>query len=289
MTESLKVLVVGATGTQGGAVAQRLKRNGHQVRALTRDPQSQAAIALKSAGSEVVAGDLGDRDATAKAAEGVNAIFAMATPFEAGVDAEVRHGENVLAAAKSAGVQHLLYSSVASADQSTGIPHFDSKAEIERKIESSGVPYTIVAPVYFMENALAPWTVPELKQGRLPMALPAERVLQQVAVEDIADFAVLALEQRERFLNRRIDIAGDELTGPEAAQALSEASGRAIEYVELPVEQRAAMGEDFKRMLDWFDETGYSTKIDQLRREYPEVSWHTYQEWARTQDWSVLN
>lgn len=289
MAEPLKVLVIGATGNQGGAVARLLLKKGHQVRALTRDPQSPAGVALKDAGAEVVGGDLLDGDACERAARDVDAIFAMATPYEAGVTTEVRQGENLLAAAKATGVQHFVYSSVASADQSTGIPHFDSKFEIEQQIEAAGVPHTIIAPAYFMENLFAPWTVPGLREGKLAMAVPGARVLKQIAIADIAGFAVLALEDRERFLGRRIDIAGDGVTGEAAAEIISRASGRTIEYVEIPPDQRAAMGEDMKKMLDWFDATGYSVNVEDLRGEVPEVGWHTYQEWADAQDWSVLD
>ncbi len=270
------------------AVARQLLNKGHQVRALTRSPGSSQAVALEEAGAEVVGGDLEDRRSCTSAAQGVDAIFAMATPFEAGLEAEVRQGENMLAAAKAEGVQHLVYSSVASADQSTGIPHFDSKFEIEQKIENSGVPYTIVAPVYFMENLFAPWTISGLQEGKLAMAVPNSRVPQQIALEDIAGFVVLALESRDRFLANRIDIAGDEVTGEEAAEIISRASGRGIEYVEIPPEQRNAMGEDVAKMLDWFDETGYSVDIEAQHRQYPEVDWHTYEKWAKAQDWSVL-
>ncbi len=218
----------------------------------------------------------------------MDAIFAMATPFEAGVEAEVRQGENMLAAAKAEGVQHLVYSSVASADKSTGIPHFDSKFEIEQKIQDSGLPSTIVGPVYFMENLLAPWTLPGLREGKPAMAIPSSCVLQQIAVEDLAGFVVLALENRDRFLSKRIDIAGDEVTGSEAAEIISRAVGREIEYVELPPEQRNAMGEDVAKMLDWFVKTGFSVNLEAQRREYPEVDWHTYEEWARAQDWSAV-
>lgn len=288
MSESLKVLVVGATGQQGGAVARELLSRGHEVRALTRSPSSPAAVALEEAGAEVVDGDLENPSSCASAARDVDAIFTMATPFEAGPEAEVRQGVNMLAAAKAEGVQHLVYSSVASADQSTGIPHFDSKFEIEQKIRSSGVPHTIVAPVYFMENLFTPWMLPGLQEGKLAIALPSSRVLQQIAIEDLAGFVVRALESRDRFLGKRIDIAGDQVTGDEAAEIISRASGREIEYVEIPPEQRSAMGEDVARMLDWFDETGYSVDIEALRRAYPELAWHAYEEWAKAQDWSAL-
>ncbi len=68
-----------------------------------------------------------------------------------------------------------------------------------------------------------------------------------------------------------------------------ESAGQEIHYVELPIEQvRLAMGEDGARMFEWFDRVGYSADIAALRREHPEVGWHTFEEWAREQDWSVL-
>src|SRR3712207_1253653 len=161
------------------------------------------------------------------------------------MEAETRHGIAAADAANAAGVSHLVYSSVADADKDTGIPHFDSKRRVEEHVEGLGIPYTIVAPVYFMDNLLAPWTLPQLKEGRLPMALPPTRPLQQIARSDIAAFAAVVLENREEFAGRRVDIASDELSGEEVAEVLTRVTGREIHYVELPLEQvRQAMGED---------------------------------------------
>jgi uncharacterized protein YbjT (DUF2867 family) len=140
-----------------------------------------------------------------------------------------------------------------------------------------------------MDNLLAPWTLPQLKEGRFPMALPPSRPLQQIALSDIASFTALVLENRKEFLDRRVDIASDELAGEEVAEVLRRVTGQEIHYVELPLEQvRQAMGEDGARMLEWFDEVGYSADIEALRREHPEVRWHTFEEWAKEQDWSAL-
>jgi uncharacterized protein YbjT (DUF2867 family) len=223
------------------------------------------------------------------AARGVDAVFVVATPFEAGTEAEVRHGIAAADAAKAAGVGHLVYSSVANADRDTGIPHFDSKREVEEHIERLGVPYTIVAPVYFMENLLAPWTLPELKGGRLPMALSSSRPLQQIALSDIAAFTALILEKRKDFAGQRLDIASDEVAGDEVAETLTRVTGHEIHYVELPLEQvRQAMGDDGARMFEWFDQVGYSADIAALRRDHPEVGWHTFEGWAKEQEWSAL-
>ncbi len=219
----------------------------------------------------------------------MDAAFVVATPFEAGPEAETRHGVAAADAARVAGVSHLVYSSVADADKRTGIPHFESKRGVEEHIERLGVPYTIVAPVYFMENLLAPWNLPELKEGRLPMALPASRPLQQIALSDIAAFTAMVLEDREGFEDRRVNIASDELAGDEVARVLSRVTGREIRYVELQLEQvRQAMGEDGALMFEWFDRVGYSADVGSLRRQHPEVGWHTFEEWAKQQDWSAL-
>src|SRR5215211_5829776 len=271
MAEKLSVLVSGATGQQGGALARVLLQKGHNVRAFVRRPDSPEAKELERLGAELAVGDFEEPSTFEDAARGMDATFVVATPFEAGTEAETRHGIAAADAAKAEGVEHLVYSSVADADKDTGIPHFDSKREVEKQIEGLGIPYTIVAPVYFMDN------------------LPAPRPLQQIALSDIVAFTALVLENREEFVGRRVDIASDELSGEEVATILTRVTGHEINYVELPLEQvRQAMGEDGARMLEWFDRVGYSADIEALRREHPEVGWHTFEEWTKEQDWSAL-
>jgi uncharacterized protein YbjT (DUF2867 family) len=289
MAEKLSVLVSGATGQQGGALARVLLQKGHGVRAFVRRPDSPEAKELERLGADLAEGNFEEPDSLEGATRGMDAVFVVATPFEAGTEAEIRHGIAAADAARAAGVEHLVYSSVADADKDTGIPHFDSKRKVEEHIEGLGIPYTIVAPVYFMDNLLAPWTVPQLKEGRLPMALPASRPLQQIALSDIAAFTGLVLENREEFVDRRVDIASDELAGEEVAEVLTRVTGREIRYVELPLERvRQTMGEDGARMFEWFDRVGYSADIEALRREHPEVGWHTFEAWAKEQDWGAL-
>ncbi len=103
----LTVLITGATGNQGGALTRTLLRRGRHVRALTRHPDSPAAVELKRLGAEIVSGDFDDPDSLAQAAKDVDTVFALSTPFEAGVEAETRQGINVAEAAKAAGAKHL--------------------------------------------------------------------------------------------------------------------------------------------------------------------------------------
>ncbi len=213
MSNMLTVLVTGATGKQGGAVARLLLKKGHRVRALTRKPDSLAAQELKRLGVELATGNFEDRASVERAANSADAVFAMSTR-EAGSEIEIRQGITVADAAKVAGTRHLVFTSVGSADRRTGIPHFESKYKVEQHIQSLAIPHTIIGPVFFMENLLSPWWLPGLQEGKLAMALPASRGLQQVALDDIAGFAVLAMERREQFLGKRFDFASDKVTGP---------------------------------------------------------------------------
>ena len=173
MTTKRSVLVTGATGQQGGAVARALLSRGHRVKALTRNADSDAARRLASAGADVVAGDLGDAASVLKAASDVDTMFLMGNSYEAGMEAETRQGIIAADAAKAAGVVHLIYSSVADADKNTGIPHFESKYLVEKHVVGLGIPYTISAPVAFMENIVAPWSIGALRQGTHAFAMPA--------------------------------------------------------------------------------------------------------------------
>jgi uncharacterized protein YbjT (DUF2867 family) len=289
MPQSKLVLVTGATGNQGGAVVEALLTRGHQVRGLTRNSTSPAANRLRQQGVEIAVGDFTDHDSLVRAARGADAVFAMSTPFEQGAQVETAQGITITDAAKAAGVAHFIYTSVASANRATGISHFDSKYEVEKHLQASGVPYTIVAPVYFMDNLLQPWSLPSLRQGKLAIALPASRSLQQIAAVDIGAFVTAVIERGDTVFGRRFDIAGDELTGKEAAAILSKVTGREVNYEGFPPENLRALGEGAVLMFEWFDSTGYAADIKSLRRDFPEVKWHTFEEWARKQDWSVLN
>jgi uncharacterized protein YbjT (DUF2867 family) len=282
------VLVTGATGQQGGALARHLLRHGYHVLALTRRMDSAPAKALEAMGAELVLGDFEDVASLEQAARRADTLFAMATPFEAGIYAEVRHGLHLVDAARLAGVKHFIYSSVAGADQRTGIPHFDSKHEVERYLRRSGLPYTIIAPTFFMENFLGPMFHQGLRDGQLSLGIPPMRGLQMVAVEDLARFVARVLFSPEDFLDERIEVASDEVTGQQAAGLLSYVSGHRLHYQQLPLELVRKHSEDLARMYEWFDRVGYHADILTLRHEFPEVGWHTFEEWARGQDWSFL-
>jgi uncharacterized protein YbjT (DUF2867 family) len=285
MAQKLTVVVTGSTGKQGGAVARGLLERGHKVRAVTRDPNSSQAKSLANAGAALVAASLEDTAAIMKALEGATSLFAMTTPF-GGTDTEIRQGVAAADAAKAAGV-HLVFTSVGSANRQTGIPHFDSKYEVEKHIAKVGVRATILAPVSFMENLY--FAKEQLAKGTYAAALPPTRALAQVAVVDIGAVAVRVLEDAGRFTGKRFDLASDELTGNDALAILSRVTGRPFDYYQIPLDViRQRMGEDAAKMYDWLDRVGYTADRPALRREFPDVALHDFESWAKTQDWNAL-
>src|SRR5438105_351220 len=178
--EGKLILVTGATGQQGGAALKHLRSKRFAVRVLTRDPNKPAARALVGRGTEVVQGDLNDQDSLRRAMDGVHGVYSVQTSAKEGPDAEVRQGINLADAAKRSRASHLVYSSVAAADQKTGVPHYDSKFRIEEHIRGTGVPYTIFRPVFFMENWLR--MRDQIEQGKIALPLSPDTRLQMIAV-----------------------------------------------------------------------------------------------------------
>ncbi len=279
MSDPLTILVTGATGQQGGATARALLARGHDVRVLTRRPKSDKALALAEAGATVYQGNYGDATTLLKALKGCDGLFAVTTPFEAGTLAEIQQGMVLADAALERGVRHVIYTSVASADQDTGVPHFDSKYTVEKYLKANDVPHTVIAPVYFMENVFFPDVLGGIRSGVLATPMPQDRFLQQVAVADIGAFAAYTFEHRDDLLGKRIELAGGELTAKHVATALMVFRKAPVTYNEVPIQAVREASEDMARMYEWFNEVGYNVDIDLLRVTYPDIGWHGYIDW----------
>jgi uncharacterized protein YbjT (DUF2867 family) len=286
MSQKLAVVVIGGTGNQGGAVVKSLLERGHEVRAVTRDTNSAKARELANAGVMLVRASLEDTAALTKALEGATSLFTMTTPLGGGTQAETQQGISAADAAKAAGV-HLVFTSVGSANQQTGVPHFDSKYEVEKHITRIGVRATILAPVYFMENLY--FGKAQLAKGIYAAPLPPTKRLAQVALADIGAVAVRLLEEPGRFAGKRFDLAGDDPTGNDVVAILARVTGRLFTYSQIPLDViRQGMGEDGAKMYEWFDRVGFTVDRAALRREFPDVAFHDFESWAKAQDWKTL-
>lgn len=272
------ILVTGATGHQGGAAMRHLHAKGFTVRALTRDPSGDKARRLVGHGTEVVGGDLDDKASIARALEGVYGVFSVQVSSQ-GAEKEIRQGIDLADEAKRRDVRHFVYTSVASAGQNTGIPHFDSKYRVEEHLRGTGMRYTILRPAFFMENWLG--MRGQIDAGTLSFPLAPDTRLQQVAVDDIGAFAAMAFEKPGHWQGRVVELAGDEPTIQEVTEALGRMAGREVRYNRVPMEEfEKQVGPDHGKMFRWFQEVGYQVDLPNLRREYSNLT--SFERWLQT-------
>ena len=192
----------------------------------------------------------------------------MTTPFEGGMEIEVQQGKTLADAAKNANVPQYVFTSVGVADKNSGIPHFETKWEVEQYIRQIGLPATILRPTFFMDN-FGTFFREGLRQGILTLPMRPETKLQMIAVKDIGAFGAEALLRPDVFMGQEIELAGDELTMPEVITHLSRTMKRSMDFQQLPDDQaETAMGYDMATMFQWFNEVGYSADIPVLRQRY---------------------
>ncbi|WP_412544040.1 NmrA family NAD(P)-binding protein [Longispora sp. K20-0274] len=282
-----RVLVTGAAGRQGGAVARLLLERGHDVTGYVRSADAPGALALAADGARVVAGDLADAETLAGAAKGADAVFGLTVPFgDGGLDGEVAQGRALVDAAADA---LLVYSSVRGADRvDATVEHVDSKSVIEGYLRDRPGPTTVLAPVYFMENALNV-SFNQLSDGVFATPLSPGTRLDQVTVLDIAAMAAHAVEHPAEMAGRRVELASDTVTGAEAAGVLGGLLGRDLPYRVIPADViRRWAGEEIAAMFAAFEVNTEFVDRAALRAEYPGIGWHSFADWARTVDWERL-
>ncbi|MET9361213.1 NmrA/HSCARG family protein [Streptomyces sp. NPDC006632] len=279
------VVITGATGRQGGATARALLSRGRTVHALVRDPDVPAAQALKEAGAVLVRGDLDEPASLEEALRGAYGVFSVQTfTGPDGLTGEVRQGRAVADAAARAGVAHLVYSSVDGADRPADVRHFASKGEVERYTAALGLPATILRPTFFISNfeLLGPqWQDGELV---LTLAVDPRTRLQMIAPQDIGAIAAEAFDTPDEYLGRTVEIAGDELTGPQMAGVFARVAGRPVRFAPTPIERIRAHSEEMAAMFDWFDTVGFRADVEALRARYPRMT--TLADWAG-EHWSM--
>ena len=252
----MKFLVLGATGTVGSQVARELLSRGHQVKALTRNPEKLAGL---GAGVEALKGDLLDPKSLVTLYDGVDGAFII---NGVGIT-ESQEALTALTAAKLAGLKRIVYLSVQHADRAAHLPHFGSKVGVEFAIKHSGIPYTILRPSNFYQNENWFHDV-ILKYGMYPQPLGSVGV-SRVDVRDIAEVAAIALTQPGHE-GKIYDLIGPRpLTGKETAEIWSKALGRTITYAGDDLEAwekanapyfPAAVLYDFKHMYAHFQKHG---------------------------------
>jgi uncharacterized protein YbjT (DUF2867 family) len=277
------IVVTAATGRQGRAAANALLERGWPVRALVRDPGSARAAELAAAGAEVAACDLDDAAAVKAALGGAHGLFLYQPGFMSpqltpglGPDSELARGRTVISAALSAGIGHLVYSSGLGANLGLS-PLFAPKQALEQQLAASGVPFTIIRPVGFMENYAGPGRGLQ-PDGTIRTPAPPHVVEQLIAVRDIGAFAGFAFASPDRYAGEAFELAGDELTVPQIAAAMTAALGRPVRYSQIPIEDIRRADPDRAASLErLYNLEPPRANIPRLRDQHAELL--TFEQW----------
>jgi uncharacterized protein YbjT (DUF2867 family) len=289
------VLVTGATGAQGGAVARHLLRAGFGVRVLTRNPASVEAAALAQLGARVVQGDWDDKASLVAAAKGTHAVFSVQRPDADGSDSERRHGYNLIAAAQDAGVRHFVHTSVCEAGKHEQFPRWETgywyqkywtdKWDIEERVRAAGFArWTILKPAFMMDNFAVPKVermFPHLCGGKVLTAYAPDTKLQLIAADDVGAFALAALLDPAGYDKASIDLAAEALTMTEVAATLARVLGKAVTAVHVTAKEARTAGlfPGWVRTQEWTNEVGYRADIAALAQYGVPLT--KFEPWAR--------
>ncbi|MEV5648807.1 NmrA family NAD(P)-binding protein [Nocardia sp. NPDC052254] len=285
------VLVTGATGKQGGATARALLSRHIPVRALVRDPAAAAARALAALGAELTTGDFDEPATLAAAVAGTRGVFlvppAAFGPTGWDVDLEVVRGLALIDAARHAGIDHVVFTGVASFDNE--IPWGNAgKRQIEQALADSGMRYTVLRPVRFMENYLAQgMPLDGFADGVNTHLFPSDRPLQMIAVDDIAAVAATAFADPGRFTGQTLELAGDAVTPSDAMALIAHATGNPVRYNEITEAQADELGEQIGNTWRLTHQGhGWHADIDEVRRIHPGLQ--SLETWLATTGAAVL-
>lgn len=239
-TQPLKVLVYGATGSQSSPVVHELLRRGHEPFVVTRSAAKAAPLA--AAGARVVVADMGDQERLVEISRGMDAV-ALLIPFFINPADAPAFGRHAINAAREAGVQLIVWNTSGPLPPArTGNPGVDVRLDTAEALQASGVPHIIIAPTAYAENLLGPWTAPFVaNEDRVAYPNPPQARVAWIASADVGALMVAALERPE-LAGRTFAVSGREnVSGPELAEAFSDALGRPIRYHPLPPREFGAI------------------------------------------------
>ena len=269
MENKKRVFVTGITGNQGGAVAGNLLESGHKVIGLTRKAGSEKANQWKARGAKIIEGDLNDPSSYASEMNTADAIYFVQALQKK--KREIAQGKRFVDSLKAGENKLLVYASVAGADQDTGIPHFDSKNEIEKHIKASDLDYTILRPVSFYENDLIPQVAGNIKKGKFVTPLNKSCKQQLIGVDHIGRIAAQVISKSDKYSGKTLTIATDQYEIADIPELYSETMNKEVKYKKLPgLIVRVAMGGDLHKMFKYMNQHDFcpTKDIKGIREEF---------------------
>jgi len=305
MSEKKIIAVVGATGAQGGGLVRAIvedRDGGFAARAITRNVNSPKAQELAALGAEVVAADVDDVSSLERAFDGAYGAYCVTFFWEHfSPEKEIQHATNMATAAKTMGVQHVIWSTLEDTRRwvpleddrmptlmgSYKVPHFDAKGEADQVFTDLGLPTTHLLTSFYWDNLIHFGMGPkEDPEGTMVLTLPmGEAKLPGIAAEDIGRSAYAIFKRGEEFIGQRVGIAGQHLTGAQMAAALAQAYGREVRYNAIEPEVYRGLGfpgaEDLGNMFqfnrDFQEAFCGSRSLDFSRKLLPSLQ--TFESW----------
>jgi uncharacterized protein YbjT (DUF2867 family) len=273
------IVVSGATGRQGGAVATHLLAEGWRVRALTRKPEGPAARRLAARGAEVIRADLADRGSLKPAFRDAYGVFSVQNPMISGLEGEVAQGKNVADAAEEAGIGHVVYGSAGIGVPGTGIGSWESKLEVQAHMEALGLPLTVLRPMAFMElmtdkdlyPAVAVWhLMPKFAGDNLPIGW--------ICANDVGAIAARAFADPDQFIGADIRLAADVQSIADCRKTWRSVTGRTPRRFPMPVWLfKRFVGNDLITMWRWLRTAGLQFDLAPTNTVLPTAL--TVQQW----------
>lgn len=277
------IVVIGATGLQGGAVARCLLQDGWRVRALTRNARSEKAQALASRGAEVVQGDMDDPASLKPIFDGAYGVYSVQNSMVSGLEGEVRQGKNVADAAMHAGVKHLVYGSTGPAHTRTGVGSWDSKLDVQAHMESLNLPTTILRPMAFMELMTNKKFFPPVSAWHLMPKFIGETRIPWLSADDLGVIAAKAFANPDEFIGKSLPLASDMKSMGECRVLYTEITGKKPPKFPMPIWMfKRFVGDDLLNMWRWLGANDeIAVNIEETRAIHPGVL--TVQEWLSRQ------
>jgi uncharacterized protein YbjT (DUF2867 family) len=290
MSAFQRILVIGATGAQGGSVARHLLRAGSsRVRCLTRRPHSTAAREIADLGGELVEGDLSDPASLRAALRGCDGAFGVTNYWEH-FEREFEHGRNFIDSLAASDIQHAVISTLPHAKHLSGgrlaVPHLDSKGRIEEYGRGAALPATYIHVAFYYENFLSYFPPRRQSDGTYVFGFPQGNTpLAAVAVEDVGGVVAAIFAESFWYRDKVIGVVGDDLRCDDYAEVMQRVLHRPFAYRHVAHDTFAALGfpgaRDLADMFEFNRQYVPNRRVDlaKSRELYPEI--RPFERWLR--------
>jgi uncharacterized protein YbjT (DUF2867 family) len=305
MADKQVIVVMGATGAQGGGLARAILRDKagpFAARAVTRNPGSDKARALADLGAEVVAADADDPKSLDPAFAGAYGAYCVTNFWEHfSGERETAQARALAEASKRAGLQHVVWSTLEDTRKTVPlsddrmptlkgkykVPHFDAKGESDHFFTDLGLPTTFSLPSFYWENLIYFGSGPKPgPDGTLAITFPlGDKKMAGIGAEDIGKCVYGMFTRGDEYIGKRVGLAGEHLTCHDMAAALTRALGREVRYNAVTPEQYRSFGfpgaDDLGNMFQFYrdfeSEVNGLRDVEESRKLNPEL--RSFDQW----------